>query len=460
MSPSTRSASLRFRFAAWTLIYALAVIYVSVVIGPLGFHFVPRNLGDAWQALLAIQYVEHGSDQRADWMSNLAMAIPLGFLWTGVFWPRKSAALGWIAAAGALICCILFIVAVKYAQLFFPPRTVTLNYVVAQVLGSLFGIFLFAATHRNRQPLDWTSHDFAQSALSVVLRIYAVALIVYFLFPFDFVLSLGDLKDRVAELPSFLFSWPGAGRARGVRAALILANIVETIPLGMLLATQRNRLPLGRIAIAGLIMMSVVFVATALVISATPNLVSVVLRTAGIIIGAATTIQLRHVDLTRLRASLARIVPYLWLPYVISVLYVNGLLPGHWRSIDEARMALDARGLLPLWHYYIVSKTQAMSSLAVHAVMFAPIGILMSLRDKSPSGSAAAAASIAFVFSFLVEIARWLQPGLQPDFNDAVIAAISAWLAVKAMPIVWLMLASLAKDGTNKNGARRRRWAN
>lgn len=123
-------------------------------------------------------------------------------------------------------------------------------------------------------------------------------------------------------------------------------------------------------------------------------------------------------------------------------------------------MALDARGLLPLWHYYIVSKTQAMSSLAVHAVMFAPIGILMSLRDKSPSGSAAAAASIAFVFSFLVEIARWLQPGLQPDFNDAVIAAISAWLAVKAMPIVWLMLASLAKDGTNKNGARRRRWAN
>jgi hypothetical protein len=111
-------------------------------------------------------------------------------------------------------------------------------------------------------------------------------------------------------------------------------------------------------------------------------------------------------------------------------------------------VALDARGLLPLWHYYIVSKTQAMASLAVHAVMFAPIGVLISLHDKSRPGNARVAALIAFVFSFFVEIGRWLQPGLQPDFNDAVIAAGSAWLAVRAMPVIWLMIASLARDNS------------
>ena len=449
-SPSPHSSSLRFRFAAWTLIYALAVFYVSVIIGPLGFHYVPRDLGEAWRALLAIKYVEHGSDQRADWMSNLAMAIPLGFLCAGVFWPQTSGLRRWIAGAAALFCCATFVIAVKYAQLFFPPRTVTLNYVIAQGLGSLLGILLFTASHRSQRLLDLTSRNFADRALNVALRIYAVALLVYFLFPFDFVLSAGDFKDRIAELSTFLFSWPGEGRPRGVRAALILANIVETIPLGMLFATQQSRPALGRIAMAGFVLMSGVFVATALTISATPNLASILLRTAGIIVGATATIQLRHVDVTRLRTSLARIVPYLWVPYILSVLYVNGLVPGHWRSFDEARMALDVRGLLPLWHYYIVSKTQAMSSLAVHAVMYAPIGILISLRNKDRSkdrsGNAGVAALTAFVFSFFVEVGRWLQPGLQPDFNDAAIAAVSAGLAIKVMPMVWLMISSLARD--------------
>jgi VanZ family protein len=334
---------------------------------------------------------------------------------------------------------------VKYAQLFFPPRTVTLNYVLAQWLGSLLGILLFAATHRSHHRLNWTSRDFAGRALSLALRIYAVALLVYFLFPFDFVLSVGDFKDRLAELPAFLFSWPGEGRPRGIRAALILVNIVETIPLGMLLATQRSKSTLAGIATVGLILMSAVFIATALIISATPNLVSIVLRTTGIMIGAAVAIQVRHVDLTRLRLSLAQIVPYLWVPYIMSVFYVNGLVPGHWRSFDEARMALDVRGLLPLWHYYIVSKTQAMASLAVHAVMYAPVGILISLRSKSRPDNASVAALIAFAFSFFVEVDRWLQPGLQPDFNDAVIAAVVAGLAVKAMPTIWLMVGSLAR---------------
>ena len=443
--PSPHAASLKLRFAAWTVIYALAVTYVSVVIGPIGFHFVPQDLSEAWRALLAMKYVEHGSDQRADWMSNLAMAIPLGFLCMGALWPQRSGPLRWIAAVGALFCCAIFVVAVKYAQLFFPPRTVTLNYVFAQNLGSLLGTLLFAATHRNHHLLNLSSHDFADRALATTVWIYAAALIIYFLFPFDFVLSFGDFKDRIAELPAFFSSWPGEGRPRGVRVALLFANAIETIPLGILLATQKSRPRLGRIAIVGLILMSAVFVGSALIISATPSLVSIVLRSVGIIIGAAITIHLKQIDLGRFRTSLARLGPYLWVPYIIFVLYVNGLVPGHWRSLDEARATLDVRGLLPLWHYYIVSKTQAMASLAVHAVMYAPVGILISLRDEKRPRNSGVAALAAFFFSSCVEIGRWLQPGLQPDFNTAFIAAVSAGLAVKAMPAVWLMVGSLAR---------------
>jgi len=436
----------RLSFAAWALIYALAVTYVSVVIGPLGFHYVQRDVGEAWQALLAMKYVEHGSDQRADWMANLAMTIPLGFLCMGAFWTRGSGPQRWIAASGAVLSCLIFVMAVKYAQLFFPPRTVTLNYVVAQSLGVLLGIVLFALT---REPLSftWRERDFGARALRATLQIYAALLILFLLFPFDFVLSVSDVKDRVSELANFLFSLPGDGRPRSIKAALMLANIVETIPLGILLATQKNR-SLWRTAIVGLILMTAVFVATALVISATTNLVSIILRTIGIVIGAAATAQLSRVNLNRARQVLAQIVPYTWVPYIIAVLFMNGLVTSHWRSFDAARAALDVRGLLPLWHYYIVSKTQAMASLAVHAVMFAPVGLLLSLRGKSPRVDASQAALIAFVFALLVEIGRWLRPGLQPDFNDAVIAAVSAWLAARAMPAIWLMIGSLSRDET------------
>ena len=431
-------------FAAWALIYALAITYVSVAIGPLGFHYVQRDFGEAWQALLAMKYVEHGSDQRADWMANLAMTVPLGFLCIGAFWTGKTGPQRWIATTGATVCCLIFVIAVKYAQLFFPPRTVTLNYVIAQCLGVLLGIVLFAVTHEGPLSLNWQERDFGARALRVTLRIYAVLLILFLLFPFDFVLSVSDFKDRISELSGFLFSLPGEGRARSIKAALMLANIVETMPIGILLATQKTR-SLWRTAVVGLVLMTAVFVATTLVISATTNLVSIILRTMGIVIGAAATTRLRRVDLARARQVAARIVPYAWIPYIIAVLFMNGLVTSHWRSFDAARAALDVRGLLPLWHYYIVSKTQAMASLAVHAVMFAPVGVLLSLRGKSPRAGAIQAAMIAFVFALLVEIGRWLRPGLQPDFNDAVIAAVSAWLAARAMPSIWLMVGSLSR---------------
>jgi len=430
------------------MIYALAVCYVSVVIGPLGFHYVPRDLGEAWRALLAIKFVEHGSDQRADWMANLAMTIPIGFLFTGAAWVKSRGALRWIAAALVLLTCLTFVVALKYAQLFFPPRTVTLNYVVAQSLGALLGIILFAVTHGGLLSVNWREEDVGARAPRITLRIYVVLLILFLLFPFDFVLSIGDLNERLTELSSLLFSWPGEGRSREIRVALMLANIIETIPLGMLLATQKKRRSLWRIAMLGFVSMTAVFVVTALVISATTNLVSIVLRTTGIVVGAATTMQLRRMDLSRLRQDLAQIVPYVWIPYAIAVLYMNGLVTRNWQSFDAARAALDVRGLLPLWHYYIVSKTQAMASLAVHAVMFAPIGVLISLRAKNSRVSAIAAGLIAFAFAFLVELGRWMRPGLQPDFNDAVIAAAAAWLAVKALPVFWQMIGRLSGDET------------
>jgi len=48
--------------------------------------------------------------------------------------------------------------------------------------------------------------------------------------------------------------------------------------------------------------------------------------------------------------------------------------------------------------------------------------------------------SLVTVLTMLV--GRWFQPRLQPDFSDAVIAAVAAGIAVKLTPASWTILAS------------------
>lgn len=124
------------RCAGWLLLYALIVVYSSLVLGPLGFHFVPRDPAGAWHAFLATRFFDTGSDQRPDWIANLLMMVPFGLLVTGTFGAARGLGARLLGTAFALLVSLVFVLAVKYAQLFFPPRTVSLNYIIAQSIGA------------------------------------------------------------------------------------------------------------------------------------------------------------------------------------------------------------------------------------------------------------------------------------------------------------------------------------
>src|SRR5271155_4873805 len=118
-----RPAALRLshrHFAALAALYALAIAYSSLMLGPDGLHYVPIGAAEAWQKFRAIRFIDNASDQRSDWIANMMMAIPLAYFVNGAFpsqvrWARNAV----LAAA----ICIAFVLVVKYVQLFFPPRT-------------------------------------------------------------------------------------------------------------------------------------------------------------------------------------------------------------------------------------------------------------------------------------------------------------------------------------------------
>src|ERR1039458_7570466 len=145
-SPMPHRRPTRFgprRCAGWLLLYALVVVYSSLVLGPLGFHFVPHDPAAAWRSFLATRFLDNGSDQRPDWIANLLMMVPFGLLATGALGTGRSPTARVLGSALALLISLGFVLAVKYAQLFFPPRTVSLNYIVAQSIGAVLGVGLF-----------------------------------------------------------------------------------------------------------------------------------------------------------------------------------------------------------------------------------------------------------------------------------------------------------------------------
>ena len=435
----------RPRLARWALLYAMVVVYGSVAVGPLGFNFVPRPPMVVWHEFLTTHYVPHGSGQRADWMANLLMLVPFGFLMAGALIPPRGRWRRRIVAACVLVLCVGFVLAVKYAQLFFPGRTVTLNYIAAQGIGAALGVAAFnlwchPLIVRALRPFG----SGGRHALIGTLGAYSFLLLLFLLTPFDFVLSAAGVRGRLALVPALLRALPGEGRPPAVIGALLLAAVAGMIPVGALLALARPRRSLAITALYGLACVVAIGLLSLLTLSGTPTLAQMFCDEAGIVAGSVLARSLRPTMLIHGRQVLARFVPLLSVPYLVLVAFFGGLFTPIWRTPAHALAVLDGRGLIPLWNDYIVSKEQAVSSTVLHIAMYAPIGAMVWLRRGAGRRQAILAAALAALCSLGVELGRWMKPGLQPDFNEVVIGGLAAAMAVIWLPRAWRMFVDVS----------------
>ena len=381
-------------FAVLTALYALAIVYSSLMLGPDGLHYVPITAAEAWRKFRAIHYVHNASDQRPDWIANMMMTIPLSGFFYGALALRKTSNGAAHAAAVTLGISILFILAVKYAQLFFPPRTVTINYIAAQSIGAVLGIWSFRFAHRQLYPtLVEMFHK--GEGLAVVLGGYSLLLMAYFLMPFDLALSPGDLAARLSSLPLTIV--PGAGHDAAYRALLVLADAAATIPFGMFLAVTGRNLPFGSLVARGISAVVPVTIVSLFILSATPFALSLVGRTAGVALGIWFMWKLKGKDLWKRHYRYAQYVPVAFPVYLVLLALANGLLTAKWFDADQALAALDTRELLPLWSLYITSKADTARNAIVTFIMFAPIGIMIWLRRGFWSRGAGFSAFLALI---------------------------------------------------------------
>ena len=238
----------RFFFFA-TAFYLLFVIYGSLV--PLEFRDLP--IETALNQFKNIRYLNLGAGSRADWIANILLYIPLAFGMSAMFSGLRNPLVRPLIAVAVFVFCLTLAVAVEFSQLFFPPRTVSLNDLIAEALGTIIGILgwqffgaYFSGLYRH------LLHGGLLTARAAII-FYLLMYVVFSLFPFDFVTSIDELNAKLAGGGDALVLSLDKCSAETLRCGVkLLAEMLVMLPLGFLfcyipfIAAPQNRSRVGR----------------------------------------------------------------------------------------------------------------------------------------------------------------------------------------------------------------------
>ncbi len=411
------------------LLYAAFVVYGSLM----PFDYRPRPIPEALAAFEAIPYLELGVASRADWVANILLYIPLAFTAMAA-WSVAAGRRRWLVPPGAVLvagACVALAVAVEFAQLFFPPRTVSQNDLIAESIGTAIGIALWFGAGPRLLALLQGLRSGGAVAHRALLALYVLAYFALAFFPFDLLVSRQELADKLAD-PTRV-AWGVAGSCGGALVCTVKlgTELLIAAPIGALLALALPRLGLGAAIAVGLALGAVVEAGQLLLASGVTQGVSVLTRAAGLAWGLVLQHTLR-LDWLERHARAVRWAVFGAVPaYLVLLLVLNGFT-GAVESGWAAAAKLEGTRFLPFYYHYFTTETEAMWSLLANGAAYAVVGVgLWLLRPRA--SRAGRAAALAAALAAVVETVKLFVPGEKPDPTNVLIAAAAAALVHAAL---------------------------
>ncbi len=415
-----------------TALYLLFVIYGSLV--PLDFNNLPFET--ALSQFNNIPYLDLGPDSRADWIANILLYIPLAFGASAMFGVVHPPFMRLVLSICVLVFCITIAVAVEFTQQFFPPRTVSINDLIAETLGTVIGILgwqLFGTYFS-----DLYRHLLRGSLLSVKAAIifYLLIYVSLSLFPFDFVTSLEELDTKLANGNDAVVLPFDACSTEPVRCGVkLLTEILVLLPLGFLFCylpfvTHVRTLTL----LVGFFLGLFIEVLQVFLISGSGQGLSVLTRMLGLFAGASLYAWAKQQSLSNISKLMRKIVRIAVLPYLILVFLLNGWFVDDWLSSEQAFLKLKETRFLPFYYFYYTTESVALVSLLSNLGMYLPVGLLYwanyfnpdNEQDRKPPPHWVYVGLIAAFFALVVESGKLFLPDKHADPSDIWIAFISA----------------------------------
>ncbi len=225
----------------------LLLIYASLI--PLEYQPLDWNQSlDRWSK---IPWFKLGIYSRADWIANGLVVVPVAFLLTGAFTYRKSplrvldGLIDIFATALVLAFLFLLVFGIELVQIWFPPRTVSWNDIVAGWIGALVGVVFWVVC--GKRLLD--AAEFFIGIRRFEDRLLAFALLtcvvgfVYSLYPLDIILSHAEWSEKI-RLGRVHWGLTAHSNSNLEWAQGLIVSALQMIPFGVLglrLPSMRSR---------------------------------------------------------------------------------------------------------------------------------------------------------------------------------------------------------------------------
>jgi glycopeptide antibiotics resistance protein len=443
--------------------FALAMFVLTVYGSLIPFTFQPLPFADAVAAFRQIGlYNPADLAARGDWVVSVAVFMTLSYLMMAALCVDRARRVGfWVAPAVVLVCGAL-VVAIEFTQIFFPPRTVSLNDIIVESVGVVLGplVWIIGGQRITRWMRRLAAPAGVSGLAARLLPGYIVVLVVALLMPFDLTVSAEELAVKLQEGKIWLVPFSNyAAKPAGAVFMKIAINVACFFPLGFLRAMawqskDGRRQSWLRILLLGLVVTVVIEFFQLLVYSRVCDTTDIATGTLAVLLGWITG----RLLLAAWRTALIRSPggPFAINPtpvghrVVLAVLFLawfGGALYLNWKpfnfttdrtQFNDGPEELPVHGLrrmslLPLVDYYWGSKYQALDQFLKKSALFVPLGILCafaSTRIYRP-GVAWAVLITAVLAGVVIETGRYFLPAHSASVTDILLQTAGAWLGFK-----------------------------
>ncbi len=416
------SRGIRVHF--WSvLVYLLFVIYGSLV----PFDYNPITFDQAFNLFKKIPYLDLGIESRADWVANGVLYVPVGFLIFQYllqlcFRPFFAFFIGFILSA-------VLAFGIEYAQLFFPPRTVSINDLIAESIGSLLGLLIsYFATNWFRSLIKSSISNFSFFH-RYILDVYAFFYFSYSLFPYDFLLRFSEIEQKVnSDKWGWFFAVSYANDSFFINFSRLSLEVLMAVPIGILLGRlTNNRYSSSKVIIASVFLGALIEFSQFFIASGVSQGWSVVCRVVGFFVGLKLYAHRFKWGFNFCRNLIISSIVPISILYSILLLSITGWFSHSWGTIDQALyLFFNKTNFIPFYYHYYTTEAIALQSLVEIIFLYIPIGIIAWAFRKS----SVFAGFLALMICSFMEISKLFILSKHPDPTNLIIVFTSNYILV------------------------------
>lgn len=432
----------RRHYAAFFLGFLAFAVYGSLV--PLDFH--AHSFAEAWSRFRDIPYLHLSIASRSDWVANILLFMPIGYCGLAAWTCERRSKAALVAAAILIVAfCIVLSVALEFTQIWFPPRTVSQNDIVAESIGSIVGVALWCALGRTTTAWlrSFTRRRSRQERFDWLLQAYVAGLCLYSLFPLDVTINPNEFQQKYEEGRFRAIPFAGFQFTSDECFALV-SDLLLFVPVGMFAARvlARRERPLrsfGKSWLLGMGIALTIELAGVFVYSRFTDATELICAAVGVAVGAKWRRRQFFAGeaVTPVSAAARRKAAVLWLCAAggyAALLVAIYLLP--FPMIDDSpRIARRWHGFfgVPLASLYWRSEYNAVTQVLRDWLLFAPLGVAAArLADLT---AAPKRVRVAVLASFLmlalllavgIEIGQIWRDRTTANFTEALLCTFGA----------------------------------